>query len=71
MPKRKKKAKIPKYGRPLKDVQKDMGLKNYSSNVPLGNTDPTVVRGKLYGNMPNQSRKATGRLRVQKGKRGG
>lgn len=73
MPKRvkkNKKAKIPKHGRSEKDVRKDIGLQSFSPNVPLGNNDPTVVQGVMYGGMPNRSRKAAGGLRVQRGKRG-
>lgn len=69
----KKKAKsksIPKHGRSEKHVQADLGLRKFSSDVPLGNNDPTVVHGKLYGGMPNKSRVARGRLRQQRGKRG-
>jgi hypothetical protein len=72
MPKRKAKKtkkRIPPEGRPLKEVQKDMQrLRKFSTDVPIGNTDPTVVRGKLYGGMPNHP--ARGGLRVQRGKRG-
>lgn len=66
---KKAKGAIPKYGRSEKHVQKDLGLQQYSSDVPLGNTDPTEVQGVMYGGMPNASRKATGRLRAYKGKR--
>lgn len=67
--KKAKKGSIPSYGRPEKHVQKDLGLRKFSSDVPLGNTDPTVVQGKLYGGMPNRSRIARGALRQQRGKR--
>lgn len=63
-----KKAKIPKHGRSESDVRKDMGLQDFAADVPLGNTDPTVVFGKLYGNMPNNSRMARGGLRQFRGK---
>lgn len=66
----KAKGAIPKYGRPEKHVQKDLGLQKFSSNVPLGNNDPTVVQGVMYGGMPNSSRRARGPLRQQQGKRG-
>lgn len=65
-----KSKKIPKWGRSEKDVRKDMGLRSYSSDVPIGNTGPTVVQGKMYGGMPNRSRKAMGGLRTQRGRRG-
>lgn len=73
MPKKKaaksKKANgIPKYGRPEADVRKDIGLQSFAADVPLGNTDPTVVRGVMYGGMPNFSRMARGNLRTYKGK---
>lgn len=71
MPKNKgsKKAKgIPKHGRSEADVSRDLGLQNYSADVPLGNTDPTVVQGVMYGGMPNRSRAARGGLRQYRGK---
>lgn len=79
MPKGKKaqkkaKSKIPPWGRSEKHVRRDMGLHdNFAADVPIGNTDPTVVQGRLYGGMPNRSRKATGGLKQLKGKhtRGG
>ncbi len=67
MPKGKNK-KIPKWGRSRKEVNKDLGLRQFSHDVPLGNTDPTVVQGTLGGGMPNASRRAKGRLTQQKGK---
>lgn len=63
----KSKRKVPPWGRKESAVQQDVGL-NYSHDVPLGNTDPTVVQGVMYGGMPNKSRKATGGLKKQKGK---
>lgn len=66
---KKAKRKIPKWGRSESHVQKDMGLHKYSADVPLGNNDPTVVQGVMYGGMPNASRKATGGLRTWKGRR--
>lgn len=72
MPKKKakKKKSIPLHGRDSDKVDRDLGLHKYSTDVPLGNNDPTVVQGKLYGGMPNRSRKATGNLRAQRGRRG-
>lgn len=63
-------AKIPKHGRKESAVAKSIGLHTYSSDVPLGNTDPTMVQGTLLGNggVPNGSQRATGRLRAYKGK---
>lgn len=73
MPKKSPKKKIPKHGRSYSDVVKDVsmgGLEDYSADVPLGNTDPTVVQGVIWGGMPNASRMAKGRLRQFRGKRG-
>lgn len=72
MPKKTKRKKVPRWGRSEKDLKKDMGMgdaHDYSADVPLGNTDPTMVQGVMYGGMPNASRQARGRLRTQKGKR--
>lgn len=66
---KKAKRKIPPWGRSEKHVQKDMGLRKFSADVPLGNTNPTMVQGKMVGGMPNNSRKATGRLKTLAGKR--
>lgn len=64
-----KKRKIPTYGRKEKHVKKDIdSLRNYSADVHLGNTDPTVVQGKIYGGMPNRSRMARGGLKKQRGR---
>lgn len=61
--------KIPSYGRKRSQVSKDLGLHTFSADVPLGNTDPTVVQGKMYNqNLPNASRTAKGGLRSQRGK---
>jgi len=61
--------KIPTYGRKRSEVYADIGLHTYATSVPLGNTDPTVVQGKMYNqNIPNATRKATGGLRSQRGK---
>lgn len=69
--KKKSSGKIPKHGRPEKHVQRELGL-NYSANVPLGNTGPTVVQGKLIGGGGSgRNIRSTGRLRTLKGKRGG
>lgn len=68
--KKAKKGSIPRHGRPEKHVQADLGLRKFTTDVPLGNNDPTVVQGKLYGGMPNKSRVARGRLHAQRGKRG-
>lgn len=68
--KKAKKGDIPKYGRPEKSVRKELGLRTYSADVPLGNNDPTVVRGVMYGGMPNSSRRAVGNLKQQRGRRG-
>lgn len=69
MPKgKKKKRKVPPWGRSESKLNKDVGIDSYSPDVPLGNTGPTVVQGVMYGGMPNKSRKATGRLKAQKGK---
>lgn len=67
MPKRKK---IPKHGRKESHVLKDMArdAAQFSGDVPLGNTGPTVVQGVLEGGMPNKSRMARGRLKAQKGR---
>lgn len=65
MPKRKK---IPKWGRSEKDIDRERG-RSWSADVPIGNNDPTVVRGVMYGGMPNASRRAKGALRQQRGKR--
>lgn len=65
---KKAKRKVPPWGRKEAHVSGDLGLHSYSSDVPIGNTGPTVVQGVMYGGMPNKSRKATGRLKVQKGK---
>lgn len=65
-----KKKKIPKHGRSQSEIQSDYSaLHGWSDDVPLGNTDPTVVHGKMVGGMPNKSRRATGGLRVEKGRR--
>jgi len=75
MPKKKssynKKAKrdIPPWGRSEKHVQKDLGLRKFSGDVPLGNTDPTVVQGKLYGaGGSGMNNRATGGLRQYRGR---
>ena len=72
-PKKKKASKgvkIPKHGRSSKEIDRDFKrLRDYSADVPLGNTDPTVVYGKMVGGMPNKSRKATGGLKKLKGRR--
>lgn len=75
MPKKRSKKKkasdpIPKHGRSEKSVRKELGLRKFSADVPLGNTSPTVVRGVMYGGMPNASRRATGRMYEQRGRRG-
>lgn len=77
MPKKKsskksKKAsrKVPPWGRSEQHVQADLGLHSYSGDVPLGNNNPTVVQGVMFGGMPNRSRKAAGGLREWRGKRG-
>lgn len=63
--------KVPPWGRKESKIKKDLGLHNYSADVPLGNTDPTVVQGKLYsGGGSGMNRPARGGLRRQKGKRG-
>lgn len=67
--KKKAKSKIPPWGRSEKHVQKDMGLRKFSTDVPLGNTDPTMVQGKLYGNGGVPNRASRGGLRQQRGKR--
>lgn len=77
MPKKKrgKKAKkarrdIPPWGRSVNDIAGDLGLQDFSADVPLGNTDPTVVQGVMDDQeMPNYSRMARGRLVRQRGKR--
>lgn len=70
MPKRKKqkKGKIPPWGRSEADLDRER-LRTSSADVPLGNTDPTVVRGVMYGGMPNASRMARGPVRQYRGKR--
>lgn len=77
MPRKQKKepkSKIPPHGRRMHEVTRDMhgdedpGLRKYSSDVPLGNTDPTVVRGKMVGGMPNASRMARGGLYERRGR---
>lgn len=70
MPKNgKKQRKIPKHGRSLGEINEELGLQTYSADVPIGNTDPTVVQGVMHGGMPNASRRAKGRLRELRGKR--
>lgn len=66
---KKAKRKIPKWGRSEKQLRNDPGLRKFSADVPLGNTDPTMVQGKMVGGMPNNSRKATGRLKPLAGRR--
>lgn len=61
------KGKIPRYGRSRTEVRDDL-LRAYSADVPLGNNNPTVVQGELYGGMPNRSRMARGGLRQLRGK---
>lgn len=71
MPKKKRKqGKVPSYGRSQNEIDSDYSsLRGNSADVPLGNTDPTVVQGMMYGGMPNASRRATGGLRELKGRR--
>lgn len=75
MPKKKKSTKgkkIPPHGRSQSEVDREYrALRGWSDDVPLGNTDPTVVRGNLtgHGGVPNKPRRATGGLRVERGRR--
>lgn len=68
---KKAKRKIPPWGRSEKHVQKDEGLHNFSADVPLGNTGPTVVQGKMYGDGGsgnNSASRSKGRLRQYRGR---
>jgi hypothetical protein len=51
-----KKKAIPKGGRKRSEVVKDLGLHAYSGDVPLGNNNPTMVEGILWGHggVPNR-----------------
>lgn len=65
-----RKKKVPKWGRKESEITAALDAEHgYSADVPLGNTDPTMVQGVMYGGMPNASRRAAGSLRVQRGKR--
>lgn len=44
------------------------GPGRYSSDVPIGTNQPTMVQGTLIGGMPNWNRMSRGRLQTQKGK---
>lgn len=70
-PKKKSKAErdVPPWGRSQEDLDREFGLLDFSADVPLGNTDPTVVQGVIYGGMPEGSGASRGRLRTQRGKR--
>lgn len=62
---------VPPWGRPEKHVRKDEGLRKFSANVPLGNTDPTVVQGKMYGgggSGSNYASRSRGNLRQYRGR---
>lgn len=60
---------IPTYGRKRSEIHAELGLHQYAANVPLGNTGPTVVQGKLYNqDMPGRSMRAQGGLRTLRGK---
>lgn len=66
--KKKKAGKIPPWGRSESEIRAEMELETYSPNVPLGNNNPTIVQGVIYGGMPNDPRMARGRLRTERGK---
>ncbi len=69
---RKEKAarKVPPWGRSEREIEKESsGPSDFAADVPIGNTDPTVVHGVLEGGMPRGSGAAKGRLKTQRGKR--
>lgn len=69
MPSRKKKAtKAPPWGRSEQEIKNELYPEMFANDVPLGNNDPTVVQGVIYGGMPNYPRMARGRLRTFRGK---